>query len=280
MHGSVGARTADSDRVDIIERLSRAREEQGLDLHALERRTHIRVHLLEAVEQGRFDKLPRGVYARAIVRAYATAVGIDPNRAIVEVASLLPDMEDPLDGLARVRGLKRPAVQTSAAPAVAPAVPRAHQSEWGFPIDAVLQKRAAASAIDGGLLTAIQVALVGLTARTAGVSVASLFEFATTALVLLFVLIPGLYFLLLGGVGGATIGAQVMGCEKPGRLAVNPSLIFRRAGYALARELSILVDLMLPWFGVPVSGDDYRDARDAGEHLTSGRIGVPGGGGV
>lgn len=252
--------------MDIVERLRRARKEQHLDLHALERRTHIRVHLLEAVEQGRFDELPRGMYGRAIVRAYAAAVGIDPNRAIVEVASLLPEMEDPLDGLARVRGIRRPAVHAAAALPAAAAL--AQPGAWRLPIDPVLRKRAAASAIDGAILTAIAIAIVGLTARTAGVSVADLFKFAATALVILFVLIPGLYFVLLGGVGGATIGARVMGCERPPRLAINPSAIFRRAADAAVRELSILVDLVLPWFGVPSSGNDDAHSRPAGGHLT------------
>ena len=72
--------------MEILEQMRQAREELGLDLHALEHRTRVRLHLLEAVEQGRFEDLPRGVYARAVVRAYATAVGMDPNRVVTAVA--------------------------------------------------------------------------------------------------------------------------------------------------------------------------------------------------
>ena len=62
---------------------------------------------LDAIERGSFDSLPSGLYGRHAVRAYASAVGIDPGRALEEVAALLPQPEDPLDGLARVRGLPR-----------------------------------------------------------------------------------------------------------------------------------------------------------------------------
>jgi len=223
-----------------------------LDLHALERRTHIRVHLLEAVEQGRFSALPRGLYARAIIRAYAGAVGIDPDRAMAEVAPLLPGVEDPMVGVARVRGFKRPALRASPDPATPDPVLHSHRVEWHLPLDTGQPQRAAAAAIDGALLTTIQVTLVALTAHTAGVSVRNLLESATPALVMLFVLISGLYFVLLGGIAGATIGARVMGCGRPERLTANLSAVLLRAGCAAARELSILVDVCLRYFDLSV----------------------------
>lgn len=241
--------------MDVVERLRQAREDQGLGLDTLERRTRVRVHLLEAVEQGRFDKLPRGVYARAIIRAYATAVGVDPNRATADVASRLPDVEDPIDGIARVRGIKRSGAGASPDAAGtqhvhhSQQVEHSHQVEWHLPPGTEQQQRAAVAAIDGALLTAIQGALVALTALTAGVSVTNLLEFATPALVMLFVVISGLYFVLLGGVAGATIGARVMRCGRPERLAVSPSAVLLRAGCAAARELSILMDVFLQYFG-------------------------------
>jgi hypothetical protein len=41
------------------------------------------------------------------VRAYAAAVGLDPRQVLEAVAPALPQPEDPLDGLARVRGFAR-----------------------------------------------------------------------------------------------------------------------------------------------------------------------------
>jgi len=114
---------------------------------------------------------------------------------------------------------------------------------------------------------AIHLTIVEVTALTAGVSPGALFEFAAPALVALSVLIPGLYFLLLGGVAGETIGARLSGCVRPGYLAAKPSVVLWRAGSAAVAELSILVDLVFRYVDVPVSADDGA----SGERVTFGR---------
>ena len=276
--------------MEILEQMRQAREELGLDLYALEHRTRVRLHLLEAVEQGRFEDLPRGVYARAVVRAYATAVGMDPNRVVTAVASLLPEAEDVLDGIARVRGLPRlasgesqlkaPGVAAPAAAAAttASALARANASD---PIataaqttrDVVSAMREAgmtgaplAAAIDGALLLVIHLAVTTLGARAAGVPVPAFAELAAPALLMLFVLIGGLYFLLLGGVRGATIGARLAGMRIPDAPARHAGAIGSRALEVAARELSIVVDLFLPLVqrpaGISGGGRSERRAED------------------
>ena len=88
---------------------------------------------LELIEQDRFEDLPTGLYGRAAVRAYATAVGIPGDEVLTEVMPRLRTPEDPLDGLARVRGLGSPAratfkeilhVPTPAFTSARPRVPR------------------------------------------------------------------------------------------------------------------------------------------------------------
>ncbi|HSD29499.1 MAG TPA: DUF2914 domain-containing protein [Vicinamibacteria bacterium] len=59
--------------------LRRAREAQGIDLGAVARRTRIAPHHLEALERSDLDALPAGPFGRSYVRAYAEALGIEPE---------------------------------------------------------------------------------------------------------------------------------------------------------------------------------------------------------
>ena len=58
------------------------REEKGISLDEISRETKISRRHLEAIEAGDFDKLPGPVYARAFLRHYAKAVGLDPEYVI------------------------------------------------------------------------------------------------------------------------------------------------------------------------------------------------------
>lgn len=261
--------------MEMLELMRRGREERRLDLLALEQRTRVRSHLLSAVEDGRFDELPRGVYARAVVRAYASAVGIDPNRAVTALSPYLPEAEDALDGIARVRGFERrtepaaarPAQDTPAAlePAahvpLAAAEPRAPHRKHALQ-DASYLARQAAAAIDGLVLGCIGFVLLALTARTAGVSIPALLQFATPALLMLFVLIAGLYFLLLGGILGTTAGTHLMHLARTAAPAAGGvHAVWRRASGVAARELSILVDVLLVILSARTAGGTPEGPR-------------------
>src|SRR5262249_45699647 len=52
--------------------------------------TRIRRDQLEAFERGDLETWPRGIYARAWVRAYATVIGVDPVDAVDEFCKLFP----------------------------------------------------------------------------------------------------------------------------------------------------------------------------------------------
>lgn len=91
----------------VHEALRKAREARGLSLAALETKAGVRVAVLDAIERGAYAELPSGLYGRHAVRAYASAVGLDATRVLEEVGALLPKPEDPLNGLARVRGFPR-----------------------------------------------------------------------------------------------------------------------------------------------------------------------------
>lgn len=58
------------------------RETRGLDLTQVEKSLKIRRTNLEAIEEGRFDKLPGAAYIPAFLRAYAAHVGLDPEKVM------------------------------------------------------------------------------------------------------------------------------------------------------------------------------------------------------
>jgi len=77
--------------------LTRAREELGLDIRALEERTKIRSRYLRALEEEAWDLIPSPAYAKGFLRTYAAELGLDAEELVDEfrrqVESRLPDSE-------------------------------------------------------------------------------------------------------------------------------------------------------------------------------------------
>jgi len=67
---------------DLGTRLKDARTAKGVSLNDIAADTKIAVPTLEALERSDFGKLPGGIFARAFVRAYAIAVGVEPEAAV------------------------------------------------------------------------------------------------------------------------------------------------------------------------------------------------------
>ena len=61
------------------EMLRRHRERRGIELRTVAQQTKIGSSLLAALERGDCSKWPGGIYSRAWIRAYATAIGLDPE---------------------------------------------------------------------------------------------------------------------------------------------------------------------------------------------------------
>jgi cytoskeletal protein RodZ len=72
----------------IGQELHQARQEQDIPLVQAAEETHIRLHYLEAMEEGDFSQLPSKAHERGFLRAYADYLGITPE-------SLLSDLDDP-----------------------------------------------------------------------------------------------------------------------------------------------------------------------------------------
>jgi cytoskeletal protein RodZ len=71
-------------------RLRRHRERNRISLDEIVGQTRIKREQLEAFERGDLENWPRGIYARAWVRAYATVVGLDPIDTVDEFCKLFP----------------------------------------------------------------------------------------------------------------------------------------------------------------------------------------------
>ena len=69
----------------IGETLRRERLRRNLELDEISRELKISPKFLEAIEDERFDKLPRGVFAKSFVRQYARLLGLDEEELAGEV---------------------------------------------------------------------------------------------------------------------------------------------------------------------------------------------------
>src|SRR5512141_1941253 len=74
----------------FITRLRRHRERNRISLDEIVSHTRIKREQLEAFERGDLDAWPRGIYARAWVRGYATVIGLDPIDTVDEFCKLFP----------------------------------------------------------------------------------------------------------------------------------------------------------------------------------------------
>ena len=69
---------------DLGARLKQARTTKGVSLRDIAAATKISVVALEALEKSDYSRVPGGIFSRAFVRAYAQAVGLDPETAVSE----------------------------------------------------------------------------------------------------------------------------------------------------------------------------------------------------
>jgi transcriptional regulator with XRE-family HTH domain len=245
---------------------------QGLSLTEISRRTRIGVTHLRRIEEGDFRSLPPGFYARAFVRAYAEAIGVDADIVLGTLAEQLPAAQasvsphpvsthaqralpwaDAADLIpdARMQVLKQLLERhnesvTSAAPAAAIEIARVAALARG-------PRRFLAASFDGLLLAAIYLAFIGATAFVCGVSARELVDVAGLAVFTVLALITVLYVLMMGGIAGRTVGAMLLDVpllerpRSPLRLAAiaRRSLDCVRADVAGAADVVTLIPALL-----------------------------------
>lgn len=70
--------------------LRRLRLRRGVSLTTIAEATKISTDLLAGLERNDFSRWPSGIYARAYVRQYAYAVGVDPDTTVDEFCRWFP----------------------------------------------------------------------------------------------------------------------------------------------------------------------------------------------
>ena len=255
-----------------IAELRRIRMAKGLSLTEISRRTRIGVGFLRKIEEGNLKGLPPGFYARAFVRAYSEAIGIDADVVLGTLADELP--------AAQAATAPHPTAQPAGTPpptASAELIPdaRMHLLKQILDRHNTLVNRAIArpslaalctavapsrrflsAAIDGLLLASLYLGVLAITAFACGVTVAQLVTISGIAVFTVLSLITLLYVLMMGGIAGRTIGSLLLDVplvEHPGAplnlsAILRRSLHFVRADAAAAAEV---VSLVAPLFNRP-----------------------------
>ncbi|WP_068672340.1 RodZ domain-containing protein [Oceanobacillus sp. Castelsardo] len=80
--------------MDIGARLKEARVSKGLSLDELQEITKIQKRYLAAIEEGKLEILPGKFYARAFIKEYADAVGIEPSELLEEHKEEIPETKE------------------------------------------------------------------------------------------------------------------------------------------------------------------------------------------
>jgi len=71
----------------VGEELARARAALGLSLSDVARQLKFATRQIEALEQGRYEELPTGMFARGMVRTYAKLLKLDPEPLVERIAA-------------------------------------------------------------------------------------------------------------------------------------------------------------------------------------------------
>lgn len=155
-----------------------ARVQHGLSLHDIAGSTRLSPRVVKALDSGRFDQLPAGIYARSYVRAFAAAVGLDADEALTTISDQLPR---PVELVAEVLEQVRP--------------PQARAARTGLASDV---------AVDVTFLAALTVLLVSCVAAYCGLPVRMLVRLAPGPLIGLCAPVWAVYEILLGRVCAPT----------------------------------------------------------------------------
>jgi transcriptional regulator with XRE-family HTH domain len=75
----------------VTERIKEAREARGLSHRQLADVTKMSARVVAALEDGRLDVVPGGIYRRSLVRLIASEVGLDPEATLRDFLAEYPD---------------------------------------------------------------------------------------------------------------------------------------------------------------------------------------------
>jgi transcriptional regulator with XRE-family HTH domain len=82
-------------------RLRRERERRQITLSSISAKTKISKSFFEGLERDDVSRWPTGIFRRAFIRAYATAIGLDPDEVMREFLERFPDPVELVPPVAR-----------------------------------------------------------------------------------------------------------------------------------------------------------------------------------
>jgi transcriptional regulator with XRE-family HTH domain len=85
----------------FVTRLRRHRQRNRVSLEEIAAETRVKRELIEALENNDLSEWPRGLYARALIRTYASVVGLDPGDAVDDFCRLFPEGDRRTNGTIR-----------------------------------------------------------------------------------------------------------------------------------------------------------------------------------
>jgi uncharacterized RDD family membrane protein YckC len=242
----------------VSQQLKSARTAREQDLAAFARRIGVPAHHLCAIEEGRFADLPPGIYGRSTVKSYASACGLDPAETLATVEPWLKAVDDPIFGLARLKGLHVAMPAAADVPVIGVITtvePDAGGGNWR-PLCAAL--------IDALIVTALLLVVVAAAVTALLVPVSAL-DHSSPAFGFMGVLIALGYYLCFGGVGGATVGERVMHVtHAPCQRTLTLQAVAARALQSASEDVRCLCSLgarVGRWLALsprPAYGDDAR----------------------
>ncbi len=78
----MGTNTASPIRLRVPPDLESLRKQRGITLREIADDTKININYLRAIEEGRFEKLPGGIYNVSYIRQYARAIDFDESELL------------------------------------------------------------------------------------------------------------------------------------------------------------------------------------------------------
>jgi hypothetical protein len=191
-----------------------ARVQQGVSLQDIARSTRLSPRIVKALDSGRFEQLPAGVYARSYVRAFAAAVGLDADATLTALSDELPQ---PVELVAEVLNQVRPR--------------RAGAASAALVRDA---------AVDAALLFGLSLLLITVVAEYCGLPVRALVRLAPGPMIGLCAPVWVVYEMLLGRLCTQRIfwsGSSILIPSSIGILSfcgVSPRSVIRRFSSSLS----------------------------------------------
>jgi transcriptional regulator with XRE-family HTH domain len=85
----------------FVTRLRRHRQRNRVSLEEIAAETRVKRELIEALENNDLSEWPRGLYARALIRTYASVVGLDPGDTVDDFCRLFPEGDRRTNGTIR-----------------------------------------------------------------------------------------------------------------------------------------------------------------------------------